>query len=53
MKGYEMVKKLQTLWSRQLGLHRFSCAGQCLIIYVVSHIVMPQLLASVNPGAGL
>lgn len=53
MKGCEMVKKLQTLWSRQLGLHRFSCAGQCLIIYGVSHRVVPQLLASVNPGAGL
>lgn len=53
MKDCEMVKKLQTLWSRQLGLQRFSCAGQCLIIYEVSHTAMPQLLASVNPGVGL
>lgn len=53
MKDCGMVKKLQRLWSRQLELHRFSCAGQCLIIYIVSPIVMPQLLASVNPGAGL
>lgn len=53
MKDYEMAKKLQTLWSRQLGLHRFSCAGQCLIICTVSHMVMPQLLARVNSGAGL
>lgn len=45
MKGCEMVKELQTLWSRQLGLHRFSWAGQGLIIYVVSHRVMPQFLA--------
>lgn len=50
MKDYDTVKKLQSLES---GLHRFSSAGQLLITYGVSHIVVLPLLESVNPGPGL